>query len=60
MLRVVLRAVLGMKKPGRVRRIARRAPASSVRDAERYSEALKTSVPRGAHGVRVGDQLIET
>ena len=25
-----------------------------------YSEALKTSVPRGAHGVRVGDQLIET
>ena len=23
-----------------------------------YSEALKTSVPRGAHGVRVGDQLI--
>ena len=31
-----------------------------MRDAECYSEALKTSVPRGAHGVRIGDQLIET
>lgn len=52
--------VVGLKKPGRVRHIARRAPASSLRDAESYSEALKTSVPRGAHGVGVGDQLIET
>ena len=51
--------VVGLKKPGRVRHIAQRAPASSVREAESYSEALKAGVPRGAHGVRVGDQLIE-
>ena len=52
--------LLCAKKPGRVRHIAQRAPASSFGDSECYSEALKASVPRGAHGVRVGDQLIET
>ena len=63
MLRAVLQAnaagCAGREKPGRARHIARRAPASSLNDAEVYSEALKTGVPRCAHGVRVGDQLIE-